>query len=143
MSERAPKPLFLQFGVQDQIIFAKRLSMILRSGMPIMEGLHLLRGAHTSRSGSHIYASLIADVGGGNTLSFGLQKFERIFGQFCISIVRIGEVSGTLHENLEYVAEELRRMHALRRKVIGALLYPALISLATIGITILLTTRSG
>src|SRR6185436_13085406 len=68
-SERATKkkagdikrPLFVRFSTQDQIFFAKRLGMILRAGMPIMEGLHMLSGENRTSSGTHIYQSLIVD----------------------------------------------------------------------------------
>ena len=133
------RPLYLSFSTQDQIIFAKRLGMILHSGMPIMEGLHMLRDQVQSRSSTFIYKSLILDVSRGLPLSSGLQKFRRIFGEFCINIVRVGETSGTLHENLNYLAEELKKKQTLRRKVVGALIYPAIIVVATIGIAVMLT----
>ncbi len=133
------KPVSLRFGTQDQIFFAKRLGMILRAGMPIMEGLYMLRGETRTKSASYIFQSLIFDVSNGRALSIGLGKFERIFGQFCVNIVKVGESSGTLHENLDYLAEELKKKQALRRKVIGALVYPAVIVFATVGITSMLT----
>lgn len=133
------KPFMLRFSTQDQILFAKRLSMILRSGMPIMEGLHMLRDETTGGSALYIYESLVMDVTHGQPLSTGLSKFERIFGQFVVNIIKVGETSGTLHENLSYLSEELKRKQALRRKVIGALIYPALIVVATIAISVMLT----
>ncbi len=133
------KPFSIRFGTQDQIFFAKRLGMILRAGMPIMEGLYMLRGETRTKSASYIFQSLIFDVSNGQALSVGLRKFERIFGEFCVNIVKVGESSGTLHENLDYLAEELKKKHALRRKVIGAMVYPAVIVFATVGITSMLT----
>ncbi len=133
------QPSFLRFTTNDQIMFAKRLSMILRSGMPIMEGLGMLGDEAHTRSASYVYESLMITVSNGQPLSTGLEKFKRMFGEFGVNIIKIGEVSGTLHENLEYLADEMKRNQALRRKVIGALLYPALIVAATFGITIMLT----
>jgi len=133
------KPILFIFRTQDQILFAKRLSMILRSGLPIMEGLHMLADEAQTRSSVFLYKHLIGEVSRGRTLSSGLQKFERTFGTFCIHIIRVGEASGTLHHNLEYLADELKRKQALRRTVISALIYPALITVATVLITALLT----
>lgn len=138
MHERG-KPLWLRFSTQEQILFAKRLGMTLRSGMPIMEGLAILGSGTRSRSATYLFEALARDVERGQPLSSGLERFPGIFGTFCVNVVRVGEASGTLHENLEYLAEELKKKQALRRKVIGALIYPALIILATLGITILLT----
>jgi len=133
------RPTFLRFGTQDQIFFAKRLAMILRAGMPIMEGLHMLASQTRSSSATYIFRSLTIDVANGQPLSSGLAKFKSIFGEFCINIVKVGETSGTLHENLDYLAEELKKKQALLRKVLGALVYPAVIVVATISITIMLT----
>lgn len=133
------KPFMMRFSPQDQILFSKRLGMILRSGMPIMEGLHMLKEEAKSSSAIHIYGSLIDDVSEGQQLSTGLAKFKRYFGEFCVNIIRVGEASGTLHQNLEYLAEELKKKQTLKRKVVGALVYPAVIIVATIGIVVMLT----
>lgn len=120
-------------------MFTKRLGMILRSGMPIMEGLHMMGEESRTKSSAFIYRSLAIDVSNGQTLSSSLNKFPNVFGEFGINIIKIGERSGTLHENLEYLAGELKRKQTLKRKVIGALVYPAVIVCATVGITVMLT----
>lgn len=133
------KPFLMRFSTQDQAVFAKRLGMILRAGMPIMEGLHMLESQTNSSSATYMYRHLIENVSNGHPLSAGLQKFSKIFGEFFINIVKMGETSGTLHENLDYLAEELKKKQALRKKVIGALVYPAVIIVATVGISVVLT----
>ena len=133
------KPLWMRFSTQEQVLFAKRLGMILRSGMPIMQGLTMLGTQSQSSSASYIVGSLCNHVASGQALSTGMQKFERIFGPFCINIVRVGESSGTLHENLNYLSEELKKKQALKKKVVGALVYPAVIVFATVGISLVLT----
>ena len=136
---QSDKPFMLRFSTREQAHFAKRLGMILRSGMPIMQGLHMLGDQAKSSSSKFIYGHLIMNVERGQPLSNGLEKFQKIFGEFCINIIRVGESSGTLHENLEYLAEELKKKEALRKKVIGSLVYPAVIVFATVGISLILT----
>jgi type II secretory pathway component PulF len=91
------KPLLLHFSVQEQAVFSKRLAMILRSGMPIMQGLHMMGSQAKSGSASYIYNELTTHVEHGQSLSSGMQKFANIFGDFAINVVRVGESSGTLH----------------------------------------------
>src|SRR4051812_43891554 len=55
------KPILLRFSTQDQILFSKRLSMMLRSGMPIMEGLHMLKDEARGGSAIYIYKSITQD----------------------------------------------------------------------------------
>lgn len=137
--EPKKRPAVIRFPLQEQILFTKRLGMILRSGMPIMEGLHMMGQESRTKSSAYIYRSLAIDVSSGQTLSDSLNKFPSVFGEFGINIIKIGERSGTLHENLEYLAGELKRKQTLKRKVIGALVYPAVIVFATVGITVMLT----
>jgi type IV pilus assembly protein PilC len=82
---------------------------------------------------------VIADVAGGQYLSTGLAKFKDHFGIFTINLIRIGELSGSLAENLTYLADELSKKHALKRKVRGALVYPIFITVTTLGVTSMLT----
>lgn len=132
-------PFFLSFPISEQILFAKRLSMVLRSGTPILQGLELLKTHTTSRSASHVYRKLTEHIAKGQPLSSGLGKFPRLFGEFAINIVGVGETTGTLPDNLNYLAEELKKKQTLKKKVVGALIYPILIVVATSGIAMLLT----
>jgi type II secretory pathway component PulF len=132
-------PFLMSFPISEQILFAKRLGMILRSGTPILEGLYMLNDNVRSRSVAYIYTTLSAHIAKGQSLSSGLGKFSRQFGEFAVNIVGVGETTGTLPDNLTYLADELKKKQALRKKVIGALVYPIVIVIATLGITILLT----
>ncbi len=137
--KKSGEPLFVNFPVSEQILFAKRLGMILRSGTPILQGLELLKKHTTSRSVSHVYETLSQHIANGQPLSSGLGKFPELFGEFAINIVGVGETTGTLPDNLHYLAEELKKKQTLKKKVMGALIYPMLIVVATSGIAMLLT----
>jgi type IV pilus assembly protein PilC len=133
------KNLFLRFSLQDQILFAKRLSLLVKAGVPILEGLRMLKAQAVTKSAKTIYSELIKDVENGQSISQSMARFPKIFSEFVTNIIQVGEHSGTLQENLTYLAVELQKKQALRRKVISSLVYPILIVLATFGITGLLT----
>ncbi len=124
-----------RLSVKDQAFFAKRLSFLITAGVPIMESLTMIREQTRSRTFEAILDVVIKDVANGQHLSKSLGRFPDMFGEFAINLIKVGESSGTLSENLDYLAEELKKKQALRRKVIGALIYPALITTATLGIT--------
>lgn len=128
-----------RFSVKEQTLFAKRLSFLVKAGVPILESLQMLRRQTKSKSHGRIFDTVIADVSGGKFLSTSLGKFEHIFGNFAVNIIKVGETSGILSQNLNYLADELKKKQALRRKVIGALVYPIFITIATLGVTIMLT----
>jgi type IV pilus assembly protein PilC len=133
------KQWFMRFPIQEQILFAKRLSLFSKAGVPIMKALYMLLKQTKHKGTKLILEHLIAGVEQGQSMSATLRlKYRKLVGEFMINIIEIGEVSGTLRENLSYLAEELQKKQALRRKIINALVYPIFIIIATLGITLLL-----
>lgn len=139
-AKREWNELFMRFPLQEQILFAKRLSMLVKAGVPILQALTMLHSQTKHKGTQKIFGHLASGVEQGQNLSSTLRlKYRRHVGEFAINIIEVGEVSGTLQENLHYLAEELQKKQALRRKIINAMVYPAFIIVATIGITLLLT----
>ena len=128
------KNLFTHIGLQERVMFARHLAVAIRSGMTLQNGLALVHKQARSHSFKKILDSVIADTANGMYLSDSLDRYQSIFGELFINIVRIGENSGTLSENLNYLAEELKKKQSLRSKVRGALIYPVIILIATVGI---------
>ncbi len=133
------KGLFFRLSTQEKILFAKRLSILVKAGVPLLDCLRMLRKQASSPSAAHILDHVIADVENGKFLSTSLGQFKKIFGDFAINIIHVGELSGTLQENLIYLAEELKKKQELKRKMTSALVYPVIIIGATIAISALLT----
>jgi len=131
--------MFVRFSVKEQTLFAKRLSFLIKAGVPILECLHLIRKQTKSKAKGRVYDAVIKDVSNGQYLSTSLGKFTRLFGEFAVNIIRVGESSGILSQNLAYLADELSKKHALQRKVVGTLVYPVFITIATLGVTGILT----
>src|SRR3989344_3573486 len=124
-----------RLSLKDQTFFIKRLSFLIKAGIPILDSLHMIREHTRSKSHNKILDIVIKDVSNGQNLSTSLSKFKKTFGEFAINIISFGESSGILSENLEYLADELRKRQALRKKIIGAFIYPAIVTMATLGIT--------
>jgi type II secretory pathway component PulF len=140
--KRERKPLawrFVRLSIKEQTLFAKRLSFLIKAGSPILEGLRML-SKFRSKAKTRIFDQIIKGVENGQSLSVSMAKFNHIFGDFAINIIKVGETIGILEQNLAYLAEELRKKHELRRKIISALIYPCFIIIATLGIVILLLT---
>ncbi len=131
--------MFTRFSVKEQTLFAKRMSFLIKAGVPILECLHLVRKQTKSKLKGRVYDAIINDVANGQFLSTSLAKYKRLFGDFTINIIRVGENSGVLSQNLTYLADELGKKSALQRKVVGTLIYPVFITIATLGVTGILT----
>lgn len=124
-----------RFSLKDQTLLAKRLSFLMSANVPLLESLYILREQTRGKGHAKMLDLIIADVSQGQSLSRSFGKFPKVFGDFAIHIVKVGESSGTLSQNLQYLSNELKKRHTLKRKVVGAFIYPALITFATLGIT--------
>jgi type IV pilus assembly protein PilC len=142
-----PKPfenLFKDFSfgklsLKEQAFFAKRLSFLIRAGVPLLDAIHMIREQTKAKKQQKVFDSVINDISNGQSLAASLGKFKNVFGDFAINMIAVGEETGVLSENLAYLANELKKRQELKRKVIGALVYPIFISIATFGLTALLT----
>jgi len=128
-----------RISLQEKIILIKRLSLLLKANIPIVDALSMIEKQTASKTVQSIVHEVTIRVKEGISLSAGLSPYVKIFSAFAINIIRIGESSGSLHENLLYLSEELKKKKQLRQKITTALLYPLFIVVATLGITVLLT----
>ncbi|MEK9177025.1 MAG: type II secretion system F family protein, partial [Patescibacteria group bacterium] len=128
-----------RFSIKDQMLFAKRLSFLVGANVPILESFHVLKEQTRSSRVRHVYERIIHDIENGQALSKSLHKFGKTFTPFAINLIRVGELSGSLAQSLIYLAEELKKRYILKGKIVSALVYPIIITVATLGITGLLT----
>ena len=126
--------IFSHIPIAEKMLFAKHLSIMIKSGMPLLDSLWLLKKQARSKSFQRIMGQMVVDIDNGQFLSASLDKFRAIFGEFFISIIRVGEASGTLAENLNYLHQEIRKSYELRKKIKSAMIYPIIILIATAGI---------
>ncbi len=118
--------------------FAKRLSFLIDASVPVVEALHILREQAKGKAQKELLSQMVSDVSSGQSLAKSFSKFPSLFDDFAIHIIRVGESSGTLTQSLAYLASELKKREALKKKVIGAFIYPAVLSAATVGIIVFL-----
>jgi type II secretory pathway component PulF len=130
---------FGRLSIQEKINFSRHLAMTIKAGLPVIQGLTFLQEQASSRTLSKIIDRLIFDVNNGRFLSDGLEEFRSVFGDFFINVVRVGESSGTLAQNLLYLADELKKAKDLRMKIRSAMVYPVIIMVATVGLVAFLT----
>ena len=131
---------FTKLSLKDQVAFAKRLAFLIQADVPILESLRMMHKQTRSKARAKILARVIDDIANGQYLSTSLARYNNTFGEFAINIIKVGEEGGILDKNLEYLAEELNKKQELRRKIIGAMIYPIFITVATLGITGIITT---
>jgi len=102
---------FTSVSLAERIMFVKHMSMMIHSGMTEVESLRLIRSQVRNKGFLTILDDIIVSVENGQALSTALARYNRVFGDLFVNIIKIGELSGTLSENLDYLALEMRKNH--------------------------------
>ncbi|MEW6679846.1 MAG: type II secretion system inner membrane protein GspF [bacterium] len=121
-------------GLGDKVIFSRQLSTLINAGIPVVQCLNILVEQVKKKSFQKILTNVRRDIEGGEFISSALAKYPSCFDRLYVSMVKSGEVGGVLDEVLERIAAYLENIAELRRKVIGAMVYPAMILLVAIGV---------
>ncbi|MCS7200535.1 MAG: type II secretion system F family protein, partial [Patescibacteria group bacterium] len=131
------KPRFLKISRSEKIFFCQQLSLMLRSGISLLDALNFFSNQNISKSFAYVIKILQEDLNRGLSINSSLRKFQKQFGDFFINLIQIGEASGNLAQNLDYIALVLRKENEARNKIISMLIYPAFIFGGTILLSIL------
>jgi type IV pilus assembly protein PilC len=124
----------------DKITFIKNLSVMIKAGLPVARALRILIEQTTNKKFSKIIAEISKSVESGNTLADSLGKYPNVFSSIFVNMVKVGEVSGNLEQNLNYLAEQLQRDYDLVSKARGALTYPIVVIFALVIVGFLMFT---
>lgn len=122
--------LFNKVKFVDKLTFTKHLAIMIKSGISLATAISTLSAQTKGTALGKILVSIESDTKNGSSLVKSLSKSPKIFDDFYISMISVGEESGTLEKNLEFLAQHLSKEDALRKKVQGALLYPTFVLIA-------------
>lgn len=123
---------------RDIVIFSRQLSTLFEAKVPITQSLRTLAAESESGALRRAVGGILEDVSGGSSLSQAMNRHPDIFSRFYISMVRAGEESGKLEEVFRYLADYLERTYALTSKARNALIYPAFVLVAFVGVIIVM-----
>lgn len=129
----SPKSLFgARMSLVEKIVFVKNLYVMLKAGVPLDEAFQLIELQSPRAGVRKVTKSIVANIRGGKSLSTAVASFGRIFNPFFVNMIYVGEKSGTLDANLQYLSKELEHTLDLRRKVRSASIYPTIILTMTL-----------
>lgn len=124
----------------EKAVFSRYLSTMMKAGLPLAEAVDILAKESTNRKMHRILRDLQYSLQRGQKLSSVFARYPEVFDPVFLVLTRAGEESGTLEQSFEYLAKQLMRSHELSQKVKGALLYPAVIISAMLGVGVLMIT---
>lgn len=123
--------IFFRVSTLDILLFTKHLSVMIKSGIPLNESIASLKDQTKSGNFKKILTDVLKEIENGQALEKALSKYKNVFSPLYISLAGIGEKSGNLEDNLEYLAINLKKTYEFNKKIQGALLYPKLVLAAT------------
>lgn len=132
---------FLQPKVKskDIVVFTRQFSTMIDAGLPLVQGLNILAEQSSNPTLKTILKQVTKDVEGGSTLAEALKKHPKVFDELFVNLVAAGEVGGILDTILQRLATFIEKADDLRRKIKGAMTYPAVVvAIAIIVIAVIL-----
>lgn len=137
-------PSFLQLQAKvkarDMVIFTRELATMINAGVPIAKALSTLHAQCESPTLKKALVEVAKTVESGSPLSDALEKYPKIFSEVYVNMVRAGEAGGILDKILDRLAIQVEKDAAIKSKVKGAMIYPAVIMTMTFGAFIFLMT---
>ncbi len=128
------------FSATSRAVWTRQLAGLVGSGLPLERALTALADESDSERQRELVAHLKSEVNAGSPFARALATAPREFDEVYRAVVAAGESSGALGPVLEKLADDLEQQHALRTKVTGAMLYPAIVSAVAFVIVIVLMT---
>ena len=112
----------------DLALFTRQLATLVRAGLPLEEALLAVSQQTEKPRVQSIVLGVRAKVMEGHTLAAGLGEFPRVFPEIYRATVAAGEQAGHLDDVLERLADYTESREQIRQKVLGALLYPIVLT---------------
>lgn len=123
---------------RDVVIFTRQLTTMIDAGMPLVQILDILATQSDNKTFANQVREVKESVEAGSTLSDAMRKFPKTFDELYVNMVQAGEVGGILDTILGRLSIYMEKMMSLKRKIKGAMIYPATIITVAVVVTLIL-----
>lgn len=123
--------------LDDRLLFSRQMYTLLKSGVPIMRALAGLQESSRSVAMARVMQDLRSSLDSGRDLNSSMRRHPEVFSQFFVSMVRVGEMSGSLEEIFLRLFNHLEFEKEMKERVQQALRYPAFV-LVAMGVAIVI-----
>jgi len=141
--QKAKKKIELSFSfrrvsLKEKLFFTRNFALMVRTGVPLPRALAVLASQTKNNRFKRALLDIREEVIRGKALSESMKRWPDIFPEIFWNMVKIGEESGNLEQVLENLSYQMERTYELKERVKSALIYPAVIIIAMVGIGILM-----
>lgn len=126
--------------LEQVVILSRELAIMMETGVPIVEALEALEKHAEDKLIREALAAAHGDLSQGKTIAQAMAAQPHVFPSVYVSMIRTAETGGSLDETLNQAAEYLESSLEMRRKVAGAMTYPAVLMVVAIGVLIFMMT---
>ncbi len=116
------------------------LSLVMQAGIPLNEGLSMLKDDETDKQNKEMLTKLFESVDSGNSLHKAMDESGR-FPKYVVDMIEIGEKTGRTEDVLRALSEHYDRQEQISRSIKNAVVYPAVLMLMLLLVVIILITR--
>jgi type IV pilus assembly protein PilC len=145
--EKPEKPAVFSFpflktriSSTEKIVMTRNLHIMTSTGLPVVKCFEILSAQAKNKKFREILLDIKEKVNKGQALSEALALYPDIFSELFLSMVKIGEESGTLDQVFKDLSLQLEKEHELKSKVQGAMIYPGIILLTMMGVGVIVVT---
>lgn len=110
---------------KDLVVFTRQLSTMINAGLPLVQGLEILEKQQDNATFKKSLAEIRQDVEAGSTMADAMRKQPKTFDNLFTNMIEAGETGGILDTILSRLAIFLEKAMALKKKIKGAMTYPA------------------
>lgn len=121
---------------KDKVVFTRQLATLIGAGLPLSQSLHTVMEQTQNKQLQSVIQDISGSVEGGRSLSDSFAKHPSVFSEVFIALISAGELSGTLDESLQRVANQQEKDAAIAGKIKGALTYPVIVLFVIFGVLI-------
>lgn len=121
-------------SLTEKMMFTRNLQVMISAGVSLPRSLSILSLQSKNKKFKKALAEILEAVNKGENFSESLKKYPDIFSELFVNMIKVGEESGTLDDVLKNLTLQMEKEHELKSKIIGAMVYPAVIICAMIGI---------
>jgi len=132
--------IFNRISFNDIVDLTRQMAIMINAGLTLVESLTILREQTRKESLHKMLVDLETQINGGSSLSYILKQYPEYFPSLYIALVKSGEASGKMADILLKLSENLEKQREFRGKLKGALIYPAAVIMAMIGVMFVMIT---
>ena len=136
--QRPLGPTRAAFSTSQRAVWTRQLAELVSSGLTVERALAALTDESEHERQRNLLATIRAEVNAGSSLGRALDRFPQEFPAIDRAVIAAGEQSGQLGQVLSHLADDLEARQVLRSKLVGAALYPAIVTLVAMAIVVFL-----